>query len=69
MGNTSSQSEAPTTTSQSQDEWKPIRLCGTLPAEVVPAERYCPKSMASAGYDAITHWAEQTEGLKPGLTL
>ena len=40
MGNTSSQSEAPTTTSQSQDEWKPIRLCGTLPAEVVPAERY-----------------------------
>ena len=33
-------SEAPTTTSQSQDEWKPIRLCGTLPAEVVPAERY-----------------------------
>ena len=40
MGNTSSQSETPTTTSQSQDEWKPIRLCGTLPTEVVPAERY-----------------------------
>ena len=40
MGNASSQSETPTTTSQSQDGWKPIRLCGTLPAEVVPAERY-----------------------------
>ena len=40
MGNASSQSEAPTTNSQSQDEWKPIRLCGTLPAEIVPAERY-----------------------------
>ena len=40
MGNASSQSETPTTTSQSQDEWKPIRLCGTLPSEVVPAERY-----------------------------
>ena len=40
MGNTSSQSQTPTTTSQSQEEWKPIRLCGTLPSEVVPAERY-----------------------------
>ena len=40
MGNASLQSETPTTTSQSQDEWKPIRLCGTLPAEVVPAKRY-----------------------------
>ena len=40
MGNTSSQSETPTTTSRPQDEWKPIRLCGTLPSEVVPAERY-----------------------------
>ena len=40
MGSSSSQSETPTTTSQPQDEWKPIRLCGTLPTEVVPAERY-----------------------------
>ena len=40
MGSASSQSETPTTTSQSQDEWNPIRLCGTLPSEVVPAERY-----------------------------
>ena len=40
MGSASSQSEAPTTTSQPQDEWKPIRLCGTLPSEIVPAERY-----------------------------
>ena len=40
MGSASSQSETPTTTSQSQDEWKPIRLCGTLPSEIVPAERY-----------------------------
>ena len=40
MGNTSSQSETPPTTPQSQEERKPIRLCGTLPAEVVPAERY-----------------------------
>ena len=37
MGNTSSQTDA---TSRSSDEWKPIRLCGTLPSEVVPAERY-----------------------------
>ena len=40
MGSASSQSETLTTTSQSQDEWKPIRLCGTLPFEIVPAERY-----------------------------
>ena len=40
MGNALSQSETPTTNSQSQDEWKPQRLCGTLPAEIVPAERY-----------------------------
>ena len=40
MGSASSQSETPTTTSQSQEEWKPIRLCGTLPSEVVPAEHY-----------------------------
>ena len=40
MGNASSQSEAPTTNSQSQDDWKPQRLCGTLPAEIVLAERY-----------------------------
>ena len=40
MGSSSSQSATPTTTSPSQDAWKPIRLCGTLPIEVVPAERY-----------------------------
>ena len=40
MGSVSSQSETPTTTSQSGEEWKPIRLCGTLPTEVVPAEQY-----------------------------
>ena len=40
MGSVSSQSETPTTTSQSREEWKPIRLCGTLPTEVVPAEYY-----------------------------
>ena len=37
MGNTSSQTDA---VSQSTEKWKPIRLCGTLPTEVVPAERY-----------------------------
>ena len=37
MGNTSSQTDA---TSQPSKEWKPIRLCGTTPSEVVPAERY-----------------------------
>ena len=37
MGNTSSQTDA---TSQPRKEWKPIRLCGTTPTEVVPAERY-----------------------------
>ena len=40
MGSASSQSEAPTTTSRLQEEWKPIRLCGTLPSEIVPAEHY-----------------------------
>ena len=40
MGSVSSQSETPTTTPQSREEWKPIRLCGTLPTEVVPAEHY-----------------------------
>ena len=40
MGSASSQSETPTTTSRSQEEWKPIRLCGALPAEIVPAEHY-----------------------------
>ena len=37
MGNASSQTDA---TSRSSEEWKPIRLCGTLPSEVVPAEHY-----------------------------
>ena len=41
MGSTSSQPESqPSTGSQPQDEWKPIPLCGSLPALVVPAERY-----------------------------
>ena len=39
MGSTSSQSELPTA-SQPQEKWEPIRLCGTLPSEVVPAEKY-----------------------------
>ena len=41
MGNTSSQPESQSpTVSQPQKPWEPIRLCGTLPATVVPAERY-----------------------------
>ena len=41
MGSTSSQPESqPSADSQPQDEWKPIPLCGSLPALVVPAERY-----------------------------
>ena len=40
MGSASSQSETPTTTSQPQEGWKPIRLCGTVPTEIVPAEHY-----------------------------
>ena len=40
MGSVSSQSETPTTTSQSREEWKPIRLCGTLPTEVGTTEEY-----------------------------
>ena len=43
MGNSSSQSETPSTTDLPQLAWKPIRLCGTLPTEVVPAERYVPQ--------------------------
>ena len=37
MGNASSQTDA---TSQPSERWKPIRLCGTVPSEVVPAEYY-----------------------------
>ena len=41
MGNTSSQPESqPPAESQPQKPWEPIRLCGTLPTTVVPAERY-----------------------------
>ena len=40
MGSSSSQSETPTPTDLPQAAWEPIRLCGTLPTEVVPAERY-----------------------------
>ena len=41
MGSTSSQPEShPPVDSQPQDKWKPIPLCGSLPALVVPAERY-----------------------------
>ena len=43
MGNSSSQSETPSTTDLPQLAWKPIRLRGTLPTEVVPAERYVPQ--------------------------
>ena len=65
MGNTSSQSETPTTTSQSQDEWKPIRLCGTLPSEVVPAERYVQQL-----WQALDMTHEQAQcGLKSDTTV
>ena len=41
MGSTSSQPESqPPAASQPQKPWEPIRLCGTLPTTVVPAERY-----------------------------
>ena len=41
MGSTSSQSESqPPTASRSEKPWEPIRLCGTLPTKVVPAEQY-----------------------------
>ena len=41
MGSTSSQPEShPPADSQLQDKWKPIPLCGSLPALVVPAERH-----------------------------
>ena len=41
MGSTSSQPESqPLAVSQPQKPWEPIRLCGTLPTTVVPAERY-----------------------------
>ena len=41
MGSTSSQPEShPPADSQPQDKLKPIPLCGSLPALVVPAERY-----------------------------
>ena len=43
MGNSSSQSETPNTADLPQLAWKPIQLCGTLPTEVVPAERYVPQ--------------------------
>ena len=43
MGNSSSQSETPNTVDLPQLAWKPIQLCGTLPTEVVPAERYVPQ--------------------------
>ena len=86
MGSTSSQSEAPTT-SQPPEEWKPIRLCGTLPSESVPDElivkntvkALSPRIVAVHGPTgtgkstvfplAITHWSEQVEGLRTGLTL
>ena len=41
MGTTSSQPESqPPAASQLQKPWEPIRLRGTLPTNVVPAERY-----------------------------
>ena len=44
VGNTSSESSQPEShppaASQPQKPWEPIRLCGTLPTTVVPAERY-----------------------------
>ena len=41
MGSTSSQPESqPPAVSQPQKPREPIRLCGTLPTTVVPAERY-----------------------------
>ena len=41
MGSTSSQPEfQPPALSQPQKPWEPIRLCGTVPTTVVPAERY-----------------------------
>ena len=41
MGRTSSQPEShPLADTQPQDKWKPNPLCGSLPALVVPAERY-----------------------------
>ena len=41
MGSTSSQSESPLpAASRPQEPWEPIRLCGTLPTKVVPAEQY-----------------------------
>ena len=48
MGSTSSQPESqPSAGSQSRDSWKPISLCGTLPALVVPAERYVEQPWAA----------------------
>ena len=41
MGSTSSQPESqPPAVSQPQKPWEPIRLCGTFPPTVAPAERY-----------------------------
>ena len=48
MGNTSSQPESqPPAASQPQKPWEPIRLCGTFPTTVVPAERYVEQPWAA----------------------
>ena len=55
MGSTSSQPEPQhPTASQPQRQWEPIRLCGALPTEVVPAERYVQQLWAALD-QTLTH--------------
>ena len=43
MGNSSSQPETSGTTDLPELAREPVQLCGTLPTEEVPAERYVPQ--------------------------
>ena len=43
MGNSSSQPETSGTTNLPELAKEPVRLCGTLPTDEVPAERYVPQ--------------------------
>ena len=55
MGSTSSQPESQHPAgSQPQKPWEPIRLCGTLPTTVVPAERYVEQLWAALD-QTLTH--------------